>query len=181
MSDTDLHPHFEAAPAERRWTRDLKALWRWLEKTSEQEAPAWVGVILPHGAHVALRKVESGQRELMIYRKERFTTADGGSKWAAEVLTFARHFGVTGWEKGAQLHRGGLAEGHIHRNREAEFLLRRRCRMIVVFYVVIGMLAGIGAGAIAVVVWLWWLGGQAEKAEADLHGTQPAPVRLRVS
>lgn len=96
----DFHPAFLEAEPKHRWRGDtLKALWKFLERNAESQSPQWVGVILPHGARVALKQPAEGPRVLRIYRRERFTVADGEARWLAEISTFAREFGVLGWEK----------------------------------------------------------------------------------
>lgn len=97
-----IHPDFEAAPAEKQWRGgELEALWVFLEREVPRHSPSWVGVVLPHGAHVGMRQLDApdGPRELVIYRSTPFRSAAGETLWAAEILTFLRCFKITSWEK----------------------------------------------------------------------------------
>lgn len=93
-----LHPAFLKAPEVQKWRGGLEDLWKYLTETAPDVSPKWVGVIMPHGARVALRVNNDGSRELTIYRREPFTTKDGPDKWTIELLTFRREFKILHWK-----------------------------------------------------------------------------------
>lgn len=101
MTRTDTHPSFEQARPDRRWrSGSLPDLWAVLNQEANARPGRWAKRVLPGGAHVSLRIVEGvGRRELVLYRSEPFRTEGGESAWSAEVLTFARKFGVLSWAK----------------------------------------------------------------------------------
>lgn len=100
MSTAELHPAYLEAAPEHRWRGDtLKRLFEYLDTTSLRSSPSWSGVILPHGARVAMRQLPGKPRELLIYRREKYATQDGPAKWSSEIITFAREFGCLSWAK----------------------------------------------------------------------------------
>lgn len=93
-----LHPAYLAAPDSQRWRGGLPELWRYLTEGAPALRGRWLGVVMPHGARVALRVTEDGKRELTIYRREPFTTNDGPAKWTTELITFRREFKIEHWK-----------------------------------------------------------------------------------
>jgi len=97
MQPGSLHPAYLAAPAANQWREGLPALWKFLEKMAAEHSPKVVGVVLPHGARVQLKKPADGPRQLKIFRREPFATANGSTKWIVELATFRREFGCNDW------------------------------------------------------------------------------------
>lgn len=98
MHPLSIHPAFVAAPESRKWRGGIPDLWEYLTRAAADLAPNWVGVVMPHGARVALRVPIDGPRELVIYRRERHTTKEGPIKWTNELIIFRREFGITAWK-----------------------------------------------------------------------------------
>lgn len=97
MRPDSLHPAYLAAPDSQRWRGGFEDLWKELVGLAPIAKPNWVGFVMPHGARVALRVNEDDSRELTIYRREPYTTADGPGKWTIELLTFRRQFKILHW------------------------------------------------------------------------------------
>jgi len=116
MSKGATHRDFDAAPPERRWTRTLPELWRWINRDVYDRAKAgrggWSYYVLRGGASVALRMLlpEDGGddaelggsadhllRELRIARSTAPAAPRGAQKFHAECLVFLNEFGVATW------------------------------------------------------------------------------------
>lgn len=91
-----LHPAFERADYERRYTRPLKLLRGDLDRQADRCAPGWWWVVLPHGACVAARKTD-GVRCVRISREDA-PPPRSADKWRAEVATFRRELRLDRWE-----------------------------------------------------------------------------------
>lgn len=104
------HPAFLAAPADRRWDRPVSPeLWATLNREARELQPRASFWILPTGTRIGLELMETGQRSVILYRRE--PLGDGNlAAWTAEVIHIIRTLGILGWRKEpTNLEGGGIA------------------------------------------------------------------------
>lgn len=109
MSTRPIHPDFEAAPEELRWSGRLPELFETLRHQAYKLKGEEAWRILPGGAGVGLRILpETFTKQLRIVRRLRKAFSDkSATAWHTEIRTFLEQFGCKAWI----CKRDGLIEG----------------------------------------------------------------------
>lgn len=108
MSGKQIHPDYDKAPQERRFTGPLKTLMRVLQYEVAQSPQRRSWKVLPGGAYIRLSR-ENGLYTLRIARREKPRTSSGPALFQREVDTFVKQLGITGWTREIEADAPGIS------------------------------------------------------------------------
>ena len=92
------HADFLAAEEEHRWTKPLHELSVHLRERAWALKGKWAWYVLPHGAHIGMRVIPTGQHAFKKQVRIARLTMGKPDGFAAEVGVFMRELGLDQWQ-----------------------------------------------------------------------------------